>query len=79
MGAACGLIRFLVIVFLIIKLSPGLPPRVLMRSMVPGVPPSVAGAFLGSFLRSLGNQLPQSKRCLLALRMMPLSVSTFLS
>lgn len=35
MAAACGLIRFVVIVFLIIKLSPGLPPRVLMRSMVP--------------------------------------------
>lgn len=36
MGAACGLIRFVVIVLLIIKSSPGLPPRVLVRSMVPG-------------------------------------------
>lgn len=36
MMAACGFISFLVIIFLIIKLSSGLPPRVLMCSMVPG-------------------------------------------
>lgn len=45
MGAACGLIRFLVIVFLFIKLSPGLPPRVLMHSMVPGCVSISSGCF----------------------------------